>query len=60
MTKEAIVAEFKANGEFTRTSHSFTQTWDHAFKLYIAATGDRSISHKCGSCYKKVMKWLQS
>lgn len=59
MTKEQIVAEFKASGEFQKTRHQHTATWDHAFKLYVAATRD-PVNPKCGSCYSKVLRWLQS
>jgi hypothetical protein len=59
MTKEAIIAEFTATGEFTRQSHTFNKTWEHAFKLYMDTTKD-SINPRCGSCYGKVLKWLRS
>jgi len=58
MTKEQIIAEFTAKGEFNTYSHSFNATWDHAFKLYTAATGDK-VNPKCGSCYSRVLKWLK-
>lgn len=58
MTKEQVKAAFTARGEFTKYSHTFDQVWDFAFKLYTAETKD-SVNQRCGSCYGKILKWLQ-
>jgi hypothetical protein len=33
--------------------------WVEAFNEYKKATGDKEVGHKCGSCYRKVLKWLR-
>ncbi len=32
--------------------------WLEAFEAYTKATGDKEVSLKCGSCYRKVLGWL--
>lgn len=33
--------------------------WLEAFEAYKKATGDLHVGMKCGSCYRKVLKWLK-
>lgn len=33
--------------------------WVEAFEAYRNETGDNQVNIKCGSCYRKVLKWLK-
>ncbi len=58
MTKQTILAELKSNGNETRFQQ--TPTWSKAFDLYNASFPNDKVNTRCGSCYRKVLKWLQS
>lgn len=60
MDKAAVMAAFNARGEFTRHSHTYDDTWGHAFRLYNEAHPHSHLNTRCGSCYKKVLDWLRA
>lgn len=59
MTKSEVVEAFKARGEFAKHSHTYDDVWSHAFRLFTASTRE-VVNQRCGSCFSKVLKWLQS
>lgn len=57
MDKATILAELKANGNIAKNTR--TSTWEKAFDLYNKSVND-NLRPSCGSCFRKVLKWLQS
>ena len=49
ITSKGLLSNFKPEPE-----------WVEAFNEYKKQTGDEQIGMKCGSCYRKVLKWLKS
>lgn len=58
MNKTEILNSLMLSGEIHKKTKS--ETWIIAFELYKKSTGDYQIGMDCGSCFAKVLKWLQS
>lgn len=58
MTKQEALEAVKAEGSLGRTGR--TPAWEKAFKAYNEAHPNDQLNGKCGSCYRKVAKWMQS
>jgi hypothetical protein len=53
--KSEILKKLSDNNAMSSKGHP---VWIEAFEAYTQATGDREVSLKCGSCYRKVLSWL--
>lgn len=57
MSKSEALAAVTAEGSLNRLQRS--PAWDKAFQAYNESHGEK-LNQKCGSCFRKVQKWLQS
>ena len=57
MTKSEAISAINAEGSMNTLRRS--PAWEKAFQAYNEAHGER-LNNKCGSCFRKVQKWLQS
>jgi hypothetical protein len=58
VSKEVLREEMRVKGLLAGRDNQ-DPLWKQAFDLYIAETGDKEVSMKCGMCYGKVKKWLE-
>jgi hypothetical protein len=56
--KSEILSELKANGNVSKFQQN--PTWEKAFKLYNESHPSDKKNMRCGSCFRTVLKWLQS
>lgn len=57
MTKQDLLTELTSKGEIGRNGR--TPSWEKAFDLYNK-TFKENMNPRCGGCFNKVRKWLQS
>lgn len=58
MSKTEVLSKLTENGLIDKFSLDTTNYWQIAFDLFNAANKD-NLRPSCGSCFRKVQKWLR-
>lgn len=57
MDRKALLQAIESKGQIN--SFGKTPEWIAAFEAYKKETGDHQVDYGCGTCFNKVLRWLQ-